>query len=354
MATPSQGVVIQHAVGSTAAVVQGQPPSDADYVAAEPAAAEVVVPKNMWPGDTFFATGPDGQVVKVIVPEGARPGDSIPVEQAYRPHATVVGVPIAGSDTYAVEEGRRFDADWSADQTPAGGWAAVGCGLYILGWLTCWFLGPCGPICWFATWARHYQRPKEERDLYPREARIAKLSCCTGITALAGHIVFVIVMLVWWGSGDLACTAMYAKPQCMRLLKPGIPVGVQFPVYCARKCGPARCYEKYIAGGPDGYSDDSLICGAALQSGAVEPGRGGVVMVTIIDGQPSYPSTKKNGLKSRTARGSMTSFIVQPVFQGISQNATNGTWNNSSGSENTIVRNMTTATSTSTTAPPAT
>mmetsp|Transcript_98812 Transcript_98812/g.265429 ORF Transcript_98812/g.265429 Transcript_98812/m.265429 type:complete len:379 (+) Transcript_98812:90-1226(+) len=334
MAKPHQRVMqeIHESVVAAAAavVVQGQVPlgagTDLPTSSAVPSpSAQAVVPKNAKPGDTFFATGADGQPVQVSVPEGAQPGDSIPVPWAYLPQATVVGVPIARGDSFTLEEG-RLEAEPSTQDNTSSGF-----GLYILGWFTCCFLGPCGSLCWFANWARHYQRPKEERHLYPKEAAVAKLSCFTGLTVLACHIVLIIMLFSWWNRDsnhtyNQLCANMYQQPQCMRTPRPDLPMGVQFLVYCPKECGPVKCYEGYVDGSSGVYAQDSLICGAALQSGDVLEGHGGVVLVTSLDGQ----------------------FFIQAV-EIIDQNFTNQTWDNSSDSVHTIAHNITHATSTSTT-----
>jgi len=329
MAKPHQLVMqeIHESVVAAAAavVVQGQVPSgagtDLPSSSAVPSpSAQAVVPKNAKPGDTFFATGADGQPVQVSVPEGAQPGDSIPVPWAYLPQATVVGVPIARGDSFTLEEG-RLEAEPSAQDNTSSGF-----GLYILGWFAFCLLGPFGPLCWFVGWAQHYQRPREERHLYPKEAAVAKLSCLTGLTAFGCHLFLAFAVMGWLHRGSRLCVDVYEKPQCMRRPIPGLPVGVQFMVFCSKECSMGGCYDDYVAGGRSMYNEDSLICGAALQSGAVQEGHGGVVLVTMLEKQ----------------------FILQPIFDVIDQNISSGTWDNSSDFVHTIAHNMTLATSTAT------
>mmetsp|Transcript_58841 Transcript_58841/g.190501 ORF Transcript_58841/g.190501 Transcript_58841/m.190501 type:complete len:371 (-) Transcript_58841:489-1601(-) len=326
MAQPQQHEM--HENVAAAGVVQGWAPSAAvlPTISASPRhSTQALVPKDARPGDTFFATGADGQPVQVTVPDGAQPGDSVPVPQASVPQAMVVGVPIVRGNSFTLEEG-RLEVEPVEHDTTRAEWI-----LYILGWFTCCFLGPCGPLCWFANWARHYQRPKEERHLYPKEAAVAKLSCFTCLTVLACHIVLIIMLFSWWNrhsnhTYSQLCTNMYQQPQCMRKPRPDLPMGVQFLAYCPKECGSARCYEGYVDGSSGVYAEDSLICGAALQSGAVLEGHDGVVLVRSLDGK----------------------FIIQPV-EIIDQNSTNQTWDNSSDSVHTIAHNITHATSTSTT-----
>ena len=47
------------------------------------------------------------------------------------------------------------------------------------------------------------------------------------------------------------------------------------------------------------YTDDSRLAAAAVHAGALVPGQTGVVKVTILPGQPRYPSSYRNGVKSR-------------------------------------------------------
>ena len=68
--------------------------------------------------------------------------------------------------------------------------------------------------------------------------------------------------------------------------------GTVITVACPAGCG-AR-----TAWGTDVYSDDSSVCTAAIHAGVIQAAAGGPVVVTIADGQPSYPASARNGVST--------------------------------------------------------
>jgi hypothetical protein len=65
--------------------------------------------------------------------------------------------------------------------------------------------------------------------------------------------------------------------------------------------------------GTDIYTDDSALARAAVHSGALAVGQKGVVRVTLLPGQDSYPASTRNGVTS-SPWGSWTgSYRVEPV-----------------------------------------
>jgi len=314
-------------------------PQPAEATAQPCSTFEAFVPKGAKPGDTFSATTPAGQVVRVVVPEGAEPGDAVPVDLATATavgapaagaHVSwgaappvqgqiVVGVPIGRADSFTLEEGRR-PADRDENQ------ANFGWTMYALGWCACCFLGPFGPICWFGAWLGHRLRPKEQRAQYPHERSVATLSCCTGISALVVHLVLVLGVFYYLRGANKACHAMYNQQKCISRRRPLLTfadVGAEWKAECPADCGPAHCYNKYVWGGWNGvYAEDSMLCGAALQSGVLEEGKGGWVLIRINRGHSFYPGIKQNGVESRDARNGLLSFSVAPLP--VAGNATLG------------------------------
>mmetsp|Transcript_37704 Transcript_37704/g.94627 ORF Transcript_37704/g.94627 Transcript_37704/m.94627 type:complete len:379 (-) Transcript_37704:210-1346(-) len=304
-----------------------QPSPEFPQASSQGIAFHALVPKGAQPGDTFSTTTPAGQLVQLIVPVGAKPGDAIPVNLATvtamdvhaaagAPHIgapfaqgdVVVGVPIGRVDSFTLEEGGRAN---EPDETQASfGWA-----MYALGWCACCFLGPFGPICWFGAWIGHRARPKEDRPNYPRERAIARLSCCTGVSALVAHLVLAIALFYYMRGATKACHEMYQQQRCInRPLFTFADVGAGWEIECPADCGPSFCYDNYVWGGSDGvYAEDSMLCGAALQSGVVEEGKGDRAWIQITPGRSFYLGTKQNGVHSRSASNGLLSFRVLPL-----------------------------------------
>jgi len=85
-----------------------------------------------------------------------------------------------------------------------------------------------------------------------------------------------------------------------------VPVGRSFLLRC-----PNNCTSFGSIWGTDIYTTDSSICGAAVHSGVLAPGRAGVVRVRIRPGQPSYAGSDRNGLRSSSWGSYRTSFTVE-------------------------------------------
>lgn len=62
------------------------------------------------------------------------------------------------------------------------------------------------------------------------------------------------------------------------------------------------------------YTDASSICAAAVHAGAIDPQRGGTVMIQILPGQSHYQGSTQNFIRSDTyAHAWGGSFAVLPV-----------------------------------------
>lgn len=65
--------------------------------------------------------------------------------------------------------------------------------------------------------------------------------------------------------------------------------------------------------GSDNYTDDSSVAAAAVHAGILKPGERGLVKITILPGQSSYPSTTRNGVTSSEWGSFNGSFKVEPA-----------------------------------------
>jgi hypothetical protein len=81
-------------------------------------------------------------------------------------------------------------------------------------------------------------------------------------------------------------------------------VGAQFAVGC-----PANG-QKGNVWGTNIYTDDSSVCTAAVHAGVIELATGGQVIIEMRDGQQSYPSTTREGIKSSSYGRWDGSFVV--------------------------------------------
>jgi hypothetical protein len=63
--------------------------------------------------------------------------------------------------------------------------------------------------------------------------------------------------------------------------------------------------------GSDIYTQDSSICTAAVHAGLITLAQGGVVTIEYRPGRPTYGSTVRNGIKSRTWGEYPRSFVVR-------------------------------------------
>jgi hypothetical protein len=64
--------------------------------------------------------------------------------------------------------------------------------------------------------------------------------------------------------------------------------------------------------GTDVYTDDSSVCAAAVHAGTITRA-GGVVLVTMTSGQPTYAASERNGIRSVDYGAWGRSFFVQAV-----------------------------------------
>jgi len=281
-----------------------------------PAFFPATVPKSALPGQRFAASRPDGEQVEAFVPEGAAPGDVVEVPWSAAPASptpVVVGVPIDGSggDMLDIRERdlERGSLATRAEMASERGWT-----MYFVGWCFCCFCGPIGLIFWFCTWLMHYSRPKEQRADFSRERAVARLSCCTGLSAMVVHIVVVAVVFSIYRRGVKSCHELYTTPACMDTPASGLWLGTLIVFDCPRICAQASCYSAAVFGGSDGeYAQGSAICGAALQAGVLAEGVGGQVLVEVMDYQPVYFGTEGYGITSQAVEGPLPGFIVLPV-----------------------------------------
>ncbi len=78
----------------------------------------------------------------------------------------------------------------------------------------------------------------------------------------------------------------------------------------AFRCPPGKPQQSRVTGS-NPYSDDSSICSAAIHAGAMHAKDGGVVIIEIRPGQPSYVGSERNYLRSNAKdRASSGSFVV--------------------------------------------
>jgi hypothetical protein len=77
------------------------------------------------------------------------------------------------------------------------------------------------------------------------------------------------------------------------------------------KC-PAGCEPKNVWG-TDLYTDDSILCSAAIHAGAITAADGGTVLVTWTPGQPTYVGSARNNITSTDYGKWERSFYVQKV-----------------------------------------
>lgn len=77
------------------------------------------------------------------------------------------------------------------------------------------------------------------------------------------------------------------------------------------KC-PAGCTPKNVWG-TDIYTDDSVLCSAAIHAGAITAADGGTVLVTWVPSQPTYIGSARNNITSSDYGKWERSFYVQKV-----------------------------------------
>lgn len=67
--------------------------------------------------------------------------------------------------------------------------------------------------------------------------------------------------------------------------------------------------------GSNPYTPDSALSSAVVHAGLLKAGETGVVKVTMLQGQPSYPGSKKNGITSSKWGNSPASYLVEAVTE---------------------------------------
>lgn len=72
-------------------------------------------------------------------------------------------------------------------------------------------------------------------------------------------------------------------------------VGEQFTFECPPGGTPRTIWGDQTTG----YTDDSSVCTAGVHAGAITIEEGGDVLIQMVPGQPSYPSTESNGITSQ-------------------------------------------------------
>jgi hypothetical protein len=81
-------------------------------------------------------------------------------------------------------------------------------------------------------------------------------------------------------------------------------VGAQYTYKCPPHGTPGALW------GTDVYTDDSSVCTAAVHARLISLAKGGTVTIQMVDGQPSYRGSTRNGLKSNSYPAWGGSFIV--------------------------------------------
>jgi hypothetical protein len=72
-------------------------------------------------------------------------------------------------------------------------------------------------------------------------------------------------------------------------------IGEQFTYDCPPGGTPRTIWGDHTTG----YTDDSSVCTAAVHAGEITIDEGGEVLIQMVPGQPSYPSTEANGITSQ-------------------------------------------------------
>ena len=81
-------------------------------------------------------------------------------------------------------------------------------------------------------------------------------------------------------------------------------VGAQYEYNCPAKGTPAGVW------GADIYTDDSSVCTAAVHAGLITLAKGGEVTIQMVDGQPSYRKSTRNGIRTNAYPAWPGSFVV--------------------------------------------
>ncbi|HEX6713617.1 MAG TPA: LCCL domain-containing protein, partial [Thermoleophilaceae bacterium] len=81
-------------------------------------------------------------------------------------------------------------------------------------------------------------------------------------------------------------------------------VGAQYEYNCPPRGTPGALW------GTDIYTDDSSVCTAAVHARLITFAKGGQVTIQMVDGQPSYRSSKRNGIKSNPYPAWGGSFLI--------------------------------------------
>jgi hypothetical protein len=95
-----------------------------------------------------------------------------------------------------------------------------------------------------------------------------------------------------------------ANPWTLRANQYRAFVGAQYEYNCTPKGTPQTVW------GTDIYTDDSSVCTAAVHAGLITLAKGGKVVIEMIDGQTSYRSSKRNGIKTSPYPAWQGSYII--------------------------------------------
>lgn len=113
-----------------------------------------------------------------------------------------------------------------------------------------------------------------------------------------------------------------AKPQAAVDATPRSEMGGMTPIsmLSAYRGKVGETFQAIIVGstegsvwGTDTYTDDSSLAAAAVHAGVLKDGEQGVVRVTILEGQPEYEGSTRNGITSSEWGNWGGSFRVEPV-----------------------------------------
>jgi len=163
----------------------------------------IVIPPGTFAGQQLNVVMPNGQTVSVIVPEGVNPGMQVNVQyhQYGQPQPPVQVIPQEYQQLRANPVPQQVQqqniqtvlANPALPPIPLANSpeqqdrrnAKVGWGLYMLGWLCCYFCPPdqgllfASPCLWCAATLMYFCKPKEERVQLRQQKYVATCSAAT-------------------------------------------------------------------------------------------------------------------------------------------------------------------------------
>jgi len=144
-----------------------------------------------------------GQVVQQPQPQPGYQGQAACQGTVVQP--TMVGQPMGVPGYSAQDMQRRDDSNG----------AAIGWGMYAVGWFVCCCCGPCGPFFWFAVAAMYYCKPKAHRDQRPQEKVVAMVSLVTGCCCCVVSVMVIFALIIAIAN---ASPVTFCKHECQSFL----------------------------------------------------------------------------------------------------------------------------------------